>query len=322
MPHESYSEKREVISTEEDEGKRIDLFLSEALGEDISRTFIQKLISSENVLVNGKPIKKSSFSVGEGMIYTLFLPKESQLESVIPENIPIDILYEDSDALVINKPAGMVVHPDKTYSRGTVVNAVLWHCKKSLSGIGGVMRPGIVHRLDKDTSGVLLIAKNDKAHRHFAEEIAMRRVQKIYTTLVFGRIKALSGSIDAPIARDPNNRQKMSVSDSPSAKHALTHFNVEDFFHSPICTLLKVQIITGRTHQIRVHFSSLNFPVVGDEAYGNEKQNREFFKAFPLSRIFLHAQSLEIAFPSGEKKRFEAPLPEDLEKCLRMLKGE
>jgi 23S rRNA pseudouridine1911/1915/1917 synthase len=322
MPHEAYSEKREVIAGEEDEGKRIDLFLSEALGDDISRTFLQKLIVTKSVLGNGKPIKKSSFSVQEGVVYSIFLPKERKLETVIPENIPLDILYEDTDALVINKPAGMVVHPDKTYSKGTVVNAVLSHCDNSLSGIGGVIRPGIVHRLDKDTSGVLLIAKNDKAHRHFAEEIAMRRVQKIYTTLVFGRVKALSGSVDSPIIRDPSNRQKMSVSDLPNAKHALTHFTVENFFRSPLCTLLRVQIVTGRTHQIRVHFSSLNFPVVGDETYGNEKQNREFFKAFPLSRIFLHAQSFEIVFPSGEKKHFEARLSEDLEKCLRMLKEE
>lgn len=309
----------EFLFAEDSAGKRLDVFLTESFGEEFSRTFLQKCIEDGLVTVNGKKTTKVAYKGDEGDIVSITLPEAREDPKCFPENIPLHVLYEDDDVLIINKPAGICVHPDETHKSGTIANAALFHCKKSLSGIGGVLRPGIVHRLDKDTSGILLIAKNDQAHRHFAKEMAERRAKKEYRTLVFGRMKHTEGSIDSPIARDEKDRKKMAVSNASHAKPALTHFTLQDIFSDPLTSLLKVQIVTGRTHQIRVHFSSIGFPVVGDETYGNESLNKEFFKNFHLKRIFLHAEHLEITFPNGERKAFTAPLAEDLEKTLGVI---
>ncbi|MEI7511507.1 MAG: RluA family pseudouridine synthase [Candidatus Peregrinibacteria bacterium] len=309
----------ECIVSEDFAGKRLDVFLSDSLGEQYSRTFIQKLIKDSLVLVNGKCISKVAYIVSEDDSVSASLPEPLADAKLLPENIPLSVLYEDDDVLIINKSSGICVHPDHAHQSKTIVNAALFYCGKSLSGIGGVLRPGIVHRLDKDTSGVLLIAKNDMAHRHFAKEMAERRAKKEYRTLVFGKLKNAEGSVEAPIARDERDRKKMAVSNASHAKPALTHFFLQEVFQDPLVSLLRVHIVTGRTHQIRVHLSSIGFPVVGDETYGNETMNKQFQKDFPLKRIFLHAERLEIAFPNGERKEFYAPLPEDLEKTVNML---
>ncbi|MBI5414280.1 RluA family pseudouridine synthase [Candidatus Peregrinibacteria bacterium] len=305
------------LSAEEDAEKRLDQFLAENV--DFSRTFLQKLIKSAKVRVDGKSISKVAYHLREYQEVSLEIPEPAVLHT-LPENIPLDILYEDDDVIVISKPAGMVVHPDETYSSGTLVNALLHYLgTEKLSGIGGVKRPGIVHRLDKDTSGVLIVAKNDKAHRHLSREISERRVTKIYKALVFGKIKNDEFSIDSPITRDTEHRKKMKVSAKKDARNALTHCTLERIFEQPLSSLLTVQIVTGRTHQIRVHLASVGFPVAGDSLYGNETLNTKFFKDFPISRMFLHAESLQILLPNGKQKVFTAPFPQDLERTLEML---
>lgn len=306
------------LTAEEDQDKRLDQFFAE--NTDLSRTFCQKLIKSGAALVNQKPISKVASILQEYQEVTITIPESKEL-SILPEDISVEILYEDADVLVINKPAGMVVHPDDTYTSGTLVNALLHILGAAkLSGIGGVKRPGIVHRLDKDTSGVMIVAKHDQAHRFLSEQIAERKVTKWYKTLVFGRVKHDKFSIDSPILRDPKDRQKMSVSGAKNARSALTHVELESVFQNPLCSLLNVNIITGRTHQIRVHLSSVGYPVVGDPVYGNQKLNAEFAKELPLERIFLHAYSLKLVLPNGEEKEFIAPLAHDLAVAEEILK--
>lgn len=276
---------------------------------ELSRVAIQRLIDEEKVLVNGKKVK-ASYKVQLNDEIEVFeeQPKETKLEA---EDIPLDIVYEDNDILVVNKQKGLVVHPGNGNPNGTLVNAVLAHCKDSLSGIGGEIRPGIVHRIDKDTSGLLIIAKNDKAHINMSEQIKNHEVKKTYIALVRGRLKENKATIDMPIARSDKDRTKMSV--SRKGKNAVTHITAIEKFDN--YTLVEVVIETGRTHQIRVHLAEIGYPIVGDYVYSNGKN------PFGVVGQMLHSRRLEFVHPiKGEKIILEAPLPEYFEKVLKQLK--
>lgn len=252
-----------IVSTKE-EGIRIDKYISLKL-ENISRANIQRMIENGDILVNDKKIKASyKIEANDNIKITIEEPKESHLEA---EDIPLDIVYEDDDIVVVNKQKGLVVHPGNGNPNGTLVNAIMAHCKDSLSGIGGELRPGIVHRIDKDTSGLLIIAKNDFSHLNLSEQIKNHEVKKTYLALVRGRIKEQEATINMPIARDEKNRLKMAV--DKNGKNAVTHFKVLKKYEN--YTFLEVNIETGRTHQIRVHLSKIGFPLVGDEVYSNGK---------------------------------------------------
>jgi len=313
---------------EKDVGLRVDLFLSVQKNLSslaITRTRIQALVKDKKVLVNGKSVK-SHYSLRNDDVVEIVVPdlKES---AVIAEDISLDIIYEDKDVIVVNKAAGMVVHPtDSGHNQtGTLVNALLFHCD-DLSGIGGVMRPGIVHRLDKGTSGVLIVAKNDKAHQILSNQIKERKVKKIYLTLLKGRLEPETGSIDSPIGRSLIDRKKMAVVEHGASRNALTHYKVLKYFTTSgigvarsTYSLVEVEIVTGRTHQIRVHFQAIGHPVVGDETYGDSKVNKQF-KLFGLRRPFLHARRLSVRLPSsGEVQTFEAELSDDLENVISRL---
>ena len=293
----------------EKDGKRIDAFLSEKL-EDTSRVAVQRLIEKGKVLVNGKTVKPS-YKVQEG--------DHIQVEEEIPvevslkaQEIPLDIIYEDKDIIVVNKPKGMVVHPANGNPDGTLVNAIMAICKDSLSGIGGEIRPGIVHRLDKDTSGIIIIAKNDKAHINLSEQIKDHKVKKTYIALVRGIVKENEATINMPIGRSEKDRKKMAV--TKNGKEAITHFKVLERYDK--YTLLQVNIETGRTHQIRVHLSQIGYPIVGDEVYSNGKNE------WNVKGQCLHAKSLEFTHPTtGEKMYLEAKLPEYFEDILKDLKN-
>ena len=307
------------LVSEENAALRIDRFLHDALGDEFSRTALQKMIKAGNVKVGKKVIKKVAHILELNQAVSLEAEKPAEPKEITAEDIPLEILFEDDDVLIISKLSGMCVHPDHAHRSGTVVNAVMGYLtRKNLSALGGLERPGIVHRLDKDTSGCLMIAKNDKAHQFLSQQISDRKIEKHYTTIVLERVKTREGTIDAPIGRDEYDRKKMAISTRSDSRNALTHFTVEGIFENPTATLLDVHIITGRTHQIRVHLESIGFPVLGDEVYGNSGENEKFFKDFPIRRIFLHAKSLKITLPSGSELEVEAPLPEDLEKTLGM----
>lgn len=285
---------------------RIDKFLTNEL-EDMSRSKIQLLIEEENVLVNNEPIK-SNYKVQRNDEIQIYIPEPEPID-VIPEDIPLDILYEDEDVVVVNKPQGMVVHPSAGHSKGTLVNALLYHID-DLSGINGKIRPGIVHRLDKDTSGALVIAKNDEAHVHLSEQLQDRSMKRKYWTLVHGVLPHNHGTIDAPIGRDPKNRQQFTV--VTGGKESVTHFRVLERFKD--YSLLEVSLETGRTHQIRVHLKYINFPVAGDEVYGPKK-------TLQGKGQFLHAHTIEFIHPrTGELMHFEAPIPQVFEKTLEQLR--
>ncbi len=291
-------------------GMRLDKAISQKEPQ-LSRVTIQRLIEQEKVLVKGKTVKPSYKTELNDEI-TIFEeePKEIELKA---ENIPLDIVYEDNDILVVNKQKGLVVHPGNGNPNGTLVNAVMAHCKDSLSGIGGEIRPGIVHRLDKDTSGLLIVAKNDKAHVNMSEQIKNHEVKKTYIALVRGRIKENKATIDMPIARSDKERTKMAV--SKRGKRAVTHITVKDKFEN--FTLLEVVIETGRTHQIRVHLAEIGYPVVGDYVYSNGKN------PFGVEGQMLHSSKLEFAHPvSGKWMTLEAPLPAYFEDVLHKLQEE
>ena len=291
----------------ESDGKRIDAYLSEKL-EDMSRVTVQRLLSNGKILVNHK-IVKSSYKVQEG--------DKIQIEEEIPveislkaQNIPLEVIYEDKDIIVVNNPKGMVVHPANGNPDGTLVNAIMAMCKGSLSGIGGEIRPGIVHRLDKDTSGIIVVAKNDKAHINLSEQIKEHRVKKTYIALVRGIVKENEATINMPIGRSEKDRKKMAV--TKKGKEAITHFRVLERYDK--YTLLQVNIETGRTHQIRVHLSQIGYPIVGDEVYSNGKNE------WNIKGQCLHAKSLEFTHPiTGEKMYLEARLPEYFENMLEDL---
>jgi len=305
-------------------GIRLDLFLSDQ-NLDLSRSRIQKLISDQNILVNDRPTKPSYKIKGKEKI-TIEIPPLEKL-SLEPEDIPLDILYDDSDLLVVNKKAGMVVHPALGNYSHTLVNALLFHCK-DLSGINGVLRPGIVHRLDKNTSGLLVVAKNDFAHLSLTEQIKNRTLLREYAAIVWGHMPSDKGIIEAPIGRSTKDRKKMAVS-RLRGRESLTEYQVLEKFD--LCDLLSIRLKTGRTHQIRVHLSYLNHPVLGDPEYGGRQkwikgiydQHRPLAQKLLslIDRQALHAKKLGfIHLRTKEYKEFESPLPEDIDNVLNSLR--
>jgi len=291
----------------EESGQRIDKYIAEK--QELSRVTVQRLIEEGNILVNGKKAKPSyAVQVGDEVIIQMPEAKETDLK---PQDIPLDIIYEDSDIIVVNKAKGMVVHPAVGNPDGTLVNAIMAHCKGNLSGIGGELRPGIVHRLDKDTSGLLIIAKNDKAHLRISEQIQNRQVKKTYLALVKGIVPENEATIKMPIGRSTKDRKKMAV--TLKGKEAITHFKVLERFEK--YTYLEVNIETGRTHQIRVHMAEIGHPVVGDMVYSNGKNE------FNIEGQMLHAYRLEFKHPITEKEMcLEAHLPEYFKNILLKLK--
>ena len=295
-------------------GQRLDKVLTKEL-PDLSRTQIQRLLKEEQILVNGRPAKANlRLEGGEEVSVTLPEPEETEL---IPEPIPLDIRYEDVDMLIINKPAGMVVHPAVGHSSGTLVNAVLAHCP-DLPGIGGEKRPGIVHRLDKETSGLIVIAKNEPALRHLQAQFKERTVGKQYLALVDGQVQPPTALIDAPIGRDPRQRKKMAVipfGSSARSREAQTQYTTVTGYDD--YTLLRCELFTGRTHQIRVHLAYIGFPIVGDKVYGRRKPS------IRLGRHFLHAAVLRVKRPSDDEElTILAELPSELESILQQLASE
>ena len=296
---------KKIIS--DNKGKRIDAYISEK--EEITRTTAQRLIEDGNILVNGKK-QKSSYKVSIGDIITIEEVEAKPIE-LKAQDIPIEIIYEDNDIIVVNKPKGMVVHPGNGNPEGTLVNAIMAICKDSLSGIGGEIRPGIVHRLDKDTSGLLIVAKNDKAHVNISEQIKNHEVKKTYIALVRGITKENEATIDMPIGKSNSDRKKMAV--TKNGKNAITHIKVLKRYDNKY-TLLEINIETGRTHQIRVHLSHIGYPIIGDYIYSNGKNE------FGVAGQCLHAKRLEFKHPtSGKKIILEAPLPEYFENILHEL---
>lgn len=300
-----------IITLQADEinaGERLDSYLSNSLDE-ISRSAASKLIEKGLVLVNSKNVTKS-YKICSGDQVELTMEDPVELD-VIAENIKLDIVYEDDDLLVVNKPKGMVVHPAAGNYTGTLVNALMYHCKDSLSGINGVLRPGIVHRIDKDTSGLLIVAKNDTAHKHLAQQIKEHSFTREYITVVYGNVKNDSGTIDAPIGRHHTDRKKMCVTDKNS-KHAVTHYEVVERYSG--YTMLRCKLETGRTHQIRVHMSYIGHPVAGDEVYGPKK----VIKA--LKGQCLHAQKIGFIHPTtNEYLEFSSEIPEVFSEFLHKL---
>lgn len=283
----------------EDSGIRVDRFLQARL-PDHSRSAIQKWMEDGCVLVNGKSVAKN-YKLSGACEILVRIPEPQELQ-VRAENIPLDIVYEDDDLLVVNKPKGMVVHPAPGNSDGTLVNALLYHCKGSLSGINGVIRPGIVHRIDKDTSGLLMVAKNDRAHLGLAEQIKEHSFDRVYETVVYGQFKEDSGTVNAPIGRHPVDRKRMAVIASHS-REAITHFQVLERLNG--FTHLRVQLETGRTHQIRVHMAYIGHPVAGDPVYGPRKVISE------LHGQCLHAREIGFTHPvTGERMHFSSSLPD------------
>ena len=301
------------ISLQADEtymDERLDKFLS-AMLPDQSRSYLQKIIKDGNVLVNGEP-KKSSYRLEDGYEVTADLP-ELKSPDIEPENIPLDILYEDDSILMVNKPKGMVVHPSAGHYTGTLVNAVLWHCQGQLSGINGVSRPGIVHRIDKDTTGVLVVCKNDAAHNAVAAQLKEHSITRKYRAIVHGVIKEDEGTVDAPIGRHPTERKKM-ASGVKNGKRAVTHYRVLERFQG--YTYVECQLETGRTHQIRVHMASIHHPLLGDTVYGPAKDSHH------LEGQTLHAMVLGLIHPvTGEYLEVEAPLPEYFENLLKKFRA-
>ena len=290
-----------------EEVRRIDAYISDKI-EELSRVAVQRLLANGQILVNGKKVK-ASYKVQKGD--KIEIEEEEPVEiSLKAQNIPIDIIYEDNDIIVVNKPKGMVVHPANGNPDGTLVNAVMAICKNSLSGIGGEIRPGIVHRLDKNTSGVIIIAKNDKAHINLSEQIKAHKVKKTYVALVRGIVKENEAAINMPIGRSNRDRKKMAV--VREGKEAITHFKVIQRYDK--YSLLKVNIETGRTHQIRVHLAQIGYPIIGDDTYSNGKNE------WGIQGQCLHAKSLEFTHPTTGKKMYvEAEMPEYFNEILEKL---
>ena len=300
-------EKMEHIILEEEKGDRIDKIIT-GLDEEWSRSQVQQWIKDGDILVNGE-IVKTNYKCALNDQIEITIPEPEALD-VIPEELNLEIYYEDKDVLVVNKPRGMVVHPAPGHATGTLVNGLMAHCK-DLSGINGVLRPGIVHRIDMDTSGLLMVAKNDMAHESLVNQLVAKTVTRKYKAIVHGVIPHDLGTIDAPIGRDPKDRQSMTVVDN--AKHAVTHFHVLERFKD--FTYVECQLETGRTHQIRVHMKYIGFPLAGDPKYGPKK-------TLDIDGQALHAGIIGFIHPrTGEYLEFEAPLPADFERLLDQLRN-
>lgn len=302
--------KQELFPEIADSGLRIDKYLS-SVNEQLSRSHIQKLLKSGLVLVDGKPVK-ASYQVDEGDVISLDIPEAVEPE-IEPEDMDLDILYEDQDVILVNKPKGMVVHPAAGHYSHTLVNGLMHHCKDQLSGINGVMRPGIVHRIDMDTTGVIIACKNDMAHNSIAAQLKEHSITRKYRAIVYGVIKEDEGTVDAPIGRHPVDRKKMSINEK-NGRHAVTHYRVLKRFSK--YTYIECQLETGRTHQIRVHMASIHHPLVGDTVYGPEKS------PFHLQGQTLHAGVLGFIHPrTGEYMEFTAPLPQYFTELLQKLEN-
>lgn len=301
--------KQELFPEIADSGLRIDKYLS-SVNEQLSRSYIQKLLKSGLVLVDGKPVK-ASYQVDEGDVISLDIPEAVEPE-IEPENMDLDILYEDQDVILVNKPKGMVVHPAAGHYSHTLVNGLMYHCKDQLSGINGVMRPGIVHRIDMDTTGVIIACKNDMAHNSIAAQLKEHSITRRYQAIVHGVLKDDAGTVEGPIGRHPTDRKKMSINYN-NGKSAVTHYKVLKRFHQ--YTHVECRLETGRTHQIRVHMASIGHPLLGDLVYGPGK--------CPIPGLqgqTLHAGVLGFIHPrTGEYMEFTAPLPEYFAKLLNTL---
>ena len=303
--------EKNLIFTGEDK-IRIDLYLTK---KEIcpSRSQIRNLIAQGKIRVNSNPVKPS-YILKNGDVIDLGLPENKELK-IKAEAIPLDIIYEDEYLVVVNKPADMIIHPAGKIRSGTLVNALLYHCKDSLSGIGGVTRPGIVHRLDKNTSGLMVVAKNDSAHLDLSRQMKDHQVTKKYIALVHGNLKDDSGIIDAPIGRSLKNRKKMAVTVEGKSREAITHFKVLKRFSG--YTLVEATLRTGRTHQIRVHLAFIGYPIVGDQLYGHKRQGLN------IHRQALHSCVLGFVHPSSKKyMEFSAPLPKDMQELIDCLEGD
>ena len=298
----------ELFVEEDASGERVDRFLAEQC-EGLSRSFLQKLLKSGDVFVDGKSVKASR-KLLEGELVSFSLPEAVEPE-ILPENIPLDILYEDRDVILVNKPKGMVVHPAPGHNSGTLVNALMYHCREDLSGINGVLRPGIVHRIDMDTTGVIIACKNDAAHHAIADQLKVHSITRRYQAIVNGVLKNDTGTVDAPIGRNPKDRKKMSVNER-NGKKAVTHYRVLKRFRNH--THIECCLETGRTHQIRVHMAHIGHPLLGDTVYGPARC------PYTLQGQTLHAGILGFVHPSsGQYMEFSAPLPEYFENLLRIL---
>lgn len=302
-------EQLQFVVENEEAGIRIDRFLSEK-NQELSRSYLQKLLKDQQITVNGKAVK-ANYKVQAEDEVEVCVPDMTEPD-ILPEEIPLDILYEDGDVLVVNKPKDMVVHPSAGHYTGTLVNAVMAHCKSNLSGINGVLRPGIVHRIDKDTTGALLICKNDAAHRDLAEQLKEHSIKRRYRAVVTGNLKDDQGTVEGPIGRHPIDRKKMAVNHK-NGKEATTHYQVLERFGN--ATYIECRLETGRTHQIRVHMASIGHPLLGDEVYGSGKN------PYHLKGQALHAMVLGFVHPrTREYMEFTAPLPEYFLKLLDKLR--
>lgn len=299
-----------ITATIEQEEERVDKVITEEV-TTLSRSFVQHLIKEKQLFVNGVPVK-ASYRVKEGDRILFSIPKAVEPD-IEPENIELDILYEDEALLIVNKPKDMVVHPAPGHYSGTLVNAILYHCKGNLSGINGILRPGIVHRIDKDTTGALIVCKSDTAHNHIAAQLKAHSIQRKYYAIVHGAIKEEEGTVEGAIGRDPFDRKKMCINEK-NGKPAVTHYKVLERFDG--YTYISCQLETGRTHQIRVHMTSIGHPLLGDEVYGKRASK------FRLQGQTLHAGSIGFIHPLTETyMEFQAPLPEYFSHLLQVLKS-
>jgi 23S rRNA pseudouridine1911/1915/1917 synthase len=309
---EELDNPKEWIAELQDRGERVDKFVTEAMHEDISRSLVQQWIKEGHLLVNESAVK-ANYKLAAGDRIILNTPELEEL-NMAAENIPLAVVFEDADVIVINKPRGLVVHPAPGHYSGTLVNALLYHCK-DLSGINGVMRPGIVHRIDKDTSGLLMAAKNDIAHHSLAAQLKEHTVIRKYVAIVHGNVTHEQGTVDAPIGRDPNDRKLYTVTEH-NGKQAMTHFAVLERFGT--YTMLELKLETGRTHQIRVHMKFIGHPLVGDPAYGPSRG-----KGATMQGQALHAAVLGFIHPrTGERLQFEADMPADMQHLIHVLKNQ
>ncbi|MBR2575948.1 MAG: RluA family pseudouridine synthase [Firmicutes bacterium] len=302
---------RFVITVEEAyAGTRMDAYLSAVTDNTLSRSFIQKLVAGQQVRVNGELKEEKKYKVRTGDVVEMNIPEPAPADNVLPEEIPLDIVYEDEDVAVINKPRGMVVHPAPGNETGTMVNGLLYHFR-DLSSVGGVIRPGIVHRIDKDTSGLIMVAKNDKAHLSLSEQLKVHSINRVYRAIVWNNFREDEGTVDAPIARDPKNRFRMAV--EAGGRNAVTHYRVLERYGS--FTLIECRLETGRTHQIRVHMAWKKHPLLGDALYGPAKN------PYGAEGQMLHAGKLGFDHPStGRRMEFECDPPAEFSRIVERLR--